>query len=137
MQKRKIDSFFIDLKVNCKIDNGHIKAIASIDLLINDKGKVLELGNVLETDQLRAALQVDGNYMIYNCSCSNPGCAGLEKGITIKTVDKLLHWQDLDANEEFTFEKLTVLIQLNQLEKDLRFYKKKFTEFEIELVIEN
>lgn len=136
MHKRDIDSFYIDLKVNCRIEFGHIKATSTVDLLINDKSKVVASGIVLETDQLREALKIDGTYLIYNCSCGHHGCAGIEDGIRVSTEGKLLHWEDLDAREVFVFEKLTILMQLNKLEKDMAFFQKKFKEFRIELVTE-
>lgn len=133
MKKRDIDGFYLELVVQCKIDNGRIKGYTLIDLLINDKSKVVERGNVLEIEQLEAALRTDGNYMIYNCSCGHPGCAGLNDGITITTEGELLHWQDWDADEVFVFEKLTIQMQLTQLEKDLVHFEKKFKEFGITL----
>ncbi len=133
MKKRDIDSFCIDLKVNCRIEYGHIKASSTIDLLINDKSKVEVEGNVLEIDQLREALKIDGTYLIYNCTCGHHGCAGIVDGIRVSTEGNLLHWEDLDARDVFVFEKLTIQVQLNKMEKDLAFFNKKFKEFRIEL----
>lgn len=133
MQKRDINNFYIDLKVNCRIEHGHIKAYSYIDLLVDDKSKVEAEGNVLDISELKAALRIDGTYMIYTCSCGEPACAGLRDGIRVSTEDKLLHWEDLDAREVFVFEKLTMQMQLNKLETDMAFFQKKFKEFRIEL----
>lgn len=59
--------------------------------------------DVVDLEQLEAALKADGRYHILTCTCGEEMCASRPKGIEITHLEERCLWRDLDKGGEFSF----------------------------------
>lgn len=104
-----------------------------VELKFGDKPMRLE-GEVVEFPLLQQALARPGRYMIFNCSCGIPECAGRLQGVEVKHEGDEIEFDDLDARRKWRFDLETIRLQVSAVlladkqaagyfkERDIPFY---------------
>ena len=66
--------------------------------------------------ELRRSLKNDGEFFIITCTCGEPFCAGIRRGIQVHRDSKNVHWivRDFGPTQTYTFELEAYLAAIEQ-----------------------
>ena len=101
-----------------EIGRPELEVILEVEPLINWKREII-YGDFFDFTIFKKALNQNGTYFIYNCSCGIPECGGYEKGIDVKVKNDLVYFEDLDGNKEWVFEFSQIKEEIKKIKKAL------------------
>ncbi|MBI3133819.1 MAG: hypothetical protein HYZ14_04005 [Bacteroidetes bacterium] len=135
MKQQVLDTIRIELVVvACQGYNDEVHMQGQLEIYINQKKPYDESSDIIDVENLLNSIEKDGEYKIFSCCCGKPECSGWYKGINVVTNDLEIKWTNENNNENWTFEKTSVLDQLRTVRKEAIFYKNFFRKKDIEYV---
>lgn len=106
----------------------------SVEIFINQRKPYDESSDIVEVETLIDSLEKDGEYKIFSCCCGVPECSGWYHGIEVRSNESEIHWTNKNTDENWTFEKASILEQLETIREQASFYKEFFEKKDIEYV---
>lgn len=83
-------------------------------------------GDVFDYRLFNESLMNPGQYFIFNCSCGIPECTGRTEGALIQVFEDQVILEDLDYKKVWSFDKESIMLQIEQLKNEVSFFIGKF-----------
>jgi hypothetical protein len=133
MSQENLDSINIELVVNAVQDGQRVWMHGDVEILINGIKPYSE-GDIVDSELLFKSLISEGDFFIFSCCCGLPECGGWTKGINVIHQTDNTIWTDMDNDKKWIFDKAKMESDIEELKKEVLFYKKYFLNKEIEYV---
>lgn len=129
-----LDNILIELNVIAvQAPNLNIWMYGNIEIIINGERPYIN-GEIVDTSVLLQSLKSDGEYFIFCCNCGFPECSGRQEGIKVFHKENTIKWIDNFINKTWIFDKNLIENRLNEINEEVKNFKKFFKEKEIDYV---
>ncbi|MCR4030598.1 MULTISPECIES: hypothetical protein [Flavobacterium] len=128
-----LDTITIELKVTAVQGESDIWMQGDLEITINGE-KPYSHSDIVDSYTMLESLESNGKYFIFSCCCGLPQCSGWNNGIEVIHEENNIKWIDSDHNRTWNFDRKKIEEDLNNINKEVKIYKKFFNEKQIDYV---
>jgi hypothetical protein len=127
------DTIRLELKIQAVLMDPHIWMQGDIEIFINREKPYLD-GDIVDAELLIKSLKSSGNYFIFSCCCGLPECSKWIKPIKVEHEENMIKWIEPNTENTWHFDKHKLEEDMENVEAELRLFKKFFKKKRIEYV---